>query len=95
MARERRSSLTLRILTVNVIAPVVLMIGLLFMSQYRDNLIRAELETLKAQAQLFAGAISEGAVKPVQKGRPFLFARPEEMEVLLPELSRRMLRRLG
>lgn len=95
MARERRSSLTLRILTVNVIAPLVLMIGLLFMSQYRDNLIRAELETLKAQAQLFAGAISEGAVKPVQKGRPFLFARPEEMEVLIPELSRRMLRRLG
>lgn len=95
MARERRSSLTLRILTVNVIAPLVLMIGLLFMSQYRDNLIRAELETLKAQSQLFAGAISEGAVKPVEKGRPFLFARPEEMEVLIPELSRRMLRRLG
>jgi two-component system sensor histidine kinase ChvG len=95
MARERRSSLTLRILTVNVIAPLVLMIGLLFMSQYRDNLIRAELETLKAQSQLFAGAISEGAVKPVPKGRPFLFARPEEMEVLIPELSRRMLRRLG
>ncbi len=91
----RRSSLTLRILAVNVIAPMVLMTGLLYMSQYRDNLIRAELETLKAQAQLFAGAIAEGAIKPVEKGRPFLFARPEEIEVLIPELSRRMVRRLG
>ncbi len=71
------------------------MMGLLYMSQYRDNLIRAELGTLKAQAQLFAGAIAEGAVKPAENGRPFLFAKPEEIESLIPELSRRMVRRLG
>lgn len=65
------------------------------MGQYRDSLIRAELETMKAQAQLFAGAIAEGAVKPAEKGTPLLFATPEEIETLVPELSRRMVRRLG
>lgn len=93
--KRRRGSLTLIILAVNIIAPLVLMVGLLYMGQYRDNLIRAELETLRAHSQLFAGAIAEGAVRPVQTGRPFLFARPEEIEMLIPELSRRMVRRLG
>lgn len=93
--RVRRGSLTVKILAVNLVAPLVLMAGILYMSQYRDSLVRAELETLKAQAQLFAGAIAEGAVKPVERGRPFLFAKPEEIEVLIPEMARRMVRRLG
>jgi two-component system sensor histidine kinase ChvG len=87
--------LTLRILSVNLIAPVVLVVGLLYLGQYRDSLIAAELKTMTLQAQLFAGAIAEGAVRPVQKGKPLFFARPEEIEMLIPELSRRMLRRLG
>jgi two-component system sensor histidine kinase ChvG len=87
--------LTLRILSVNLIAPVVLALGLLYLGQYRDSLIAAELKTLMLQSQLFAGAIAEGAVRPVQQGKPFLFAKPDEIEMLIPELSRRMLRRLG
>ncbi len=87
--------LTLRILAVNLIAPIVLVVGLLYLGQYRDSLIAAEMKTLTLQAQLFAGAIAEGAVRPVQKGKPLFFARPEEIEMLIPELSRRMLRRLG
>ncbi len=87
--------LTLRILSVNLIAPVVLAAGLLYLGQYRDSLIAAELKTLTLQSQLFAGAIAEGAVRPVQRGKPLFFARPEEIEMLIPELSRRMLRRLG
>lgn len=96
-ARQQRrgGGLTLRILAVNIIAPFVLLVGLLYMGEYRDGLIAAELETLKAQSQLFAGAIAEGAVRPVEKGKPFLFAKPEEIEMLVPELSRRMVRRLG
>ncbi len=93
--KMRRGGLTLRILAVNVVAPLVLVMGLLYMGQYRDSLISAELETIKIQAQLFAGAIAEGAVKPVERGTPFLFARPEEIETMVPELSRRMVRRLG
>ena len=91
----RRGGLTLKILSVNVVAPLVLVMGFLYMGQYRDSLIQAELETLRAQAQLFAGVIAEGAIKPAERGTPFLFARPEEIETLVPELSRRMVRRLG
>ncbi len=94
-SRRHTSRLTLRILAVNLVAPFVLVLGILYMGQYQDNLIRAELETIKAEAQVFAGAISEGAIKPVEQGRPFLFARPVEIETLVPELARRMVRRLG
>ncbi len=94
-ARKRSGGLTLRILSVNLIAPVVLVVGLLYLGQYRESLIKAELETLRTQAQLFAGAIAEGAVRPVQTGKPLFFAKPEEIEMLIPELSRRMVRRLG
>lgn len=94
-ARRRTSRLTLRILAVNLVAPFVLVLGILYMGQYQDNLIRAELETVKAEAQVFAGAIAEGAIKPVEQGRPFLFAKPVEIETLVPELARRMVRRLG
>lgn len=87
--------LILRILAVNLIAPVVLVVGLLYLGQYRDSLIAAELKTLSLQSQLFAGAMAEGAVRPVQRGKPLFFAKPEEIEMLIPELSRRMLRRLG
>jgi two-component system sensor histidine kinase ChvG len=93
--QRRGGGLTVRILLVNIIAPFVLLLGLLYMGEYREGLIAAELETLKAQSQLFAGAIAEGAVRPVEKGKPFLFAKPEEIETLVPELSRRMVRRLG
>lgn len=93
--RRRSSRLTLRILAVNLVAPFVLVLGILYMGQYQDNLIRAELETVKAEAQVFAGAIAEGAIKPVEQGRPFLFAKPVEIETLVPELARRMVRRLG
>ncbi|MBI4030638.1 MAG: stimulus-sensing domain-containing protein [Proteobacteria bacterium] len=93
--RDRRGGLTLRILAVNIVAPLILVIGVLYMGQYRDGLIKAEMEILQVQAQLFAGAIAEGAVRPVEKGTPFLFARPEEIETLVPELSRRIVRRMG
>ncbi|MFN3826479.1 MAG: stimulus-sensing domain-containing protein [Micavibrio sp.] len=92
---RRTSRLTLRILAVNLVAPLVLLLGILYMGKYQDNLIRAELETVKAEAQVFAGAIAEAAVRPVEQGRPFLFAKPVEIEAMVPELSRRMLRRLG
>jgi len=93
--RDRRGGLTLRILAVNIIAPLILVVGVLYMGQYRDGLIRAEMEILQVQAQLFAGAVAEGAVRPVEKGTPFLFAKPEEIETLVPELSRRIVRRMG
>jgi two-component system sensor histidine kinase ChvG len=85
----------LRILAVNIIAPLVLVLGILYMGQYRDSLISADLETLKAHSQLFAGAVTESAVRPLERGRPFLFARPEEIEVIVPDLAHRVLHRLA
>lgn len=93
--KTRGSGLTLRILAVNVVAPLVLAVSILYMGQYRDSLIQAKLETLKVQAQLFAAAIAEGAVKPVENGKPLIFNQSNGEEVLIPELSRRMVRRLS
>ncbi len=103
--RRRFTGLTIRIFGVNVIPLLILWVGILYLGQYKDSLIRAELETLKAQAQLFAGAIAEGAVRPVpalvrETPDPRLFGpvvprEPEEVEALAPDLSRRMVRRLG
>lgn len=93
--KKKRGGLTLRILAVNLIAPVVLVLGLLYLGQYRASLIEAELGTLKAQAQLFAAAIAEGAVRPVQNDSSVYARTASQQEVLMPDLSRRMVRRLG
>lgn len=103
--RRRFTGLTIRIFGVNVIPLLILWVGILYLGQYKESLIRAELETLKAQAQLFAGAIAEGAVRPVpvmprdppdsRVFGPLLPREPEEVEALAPDLSRRMVRRLG
>lgn len=56
------SPLTLRILAVNLAAPVLLVLGLFFLDQYADSLIATEIEALATQGELIAAAIGEGAV---------------------------------
>lgn len=63
--RRRFSSLTWRILAINVLALAVLGGGLLFLGAYRQNLIDAELQSLATQAQVFAGAVGEEASSDV------------------------------
>ena len=62
--RRRRlfSPLTSRFLAVNLAAPVLLVLGLLFLDEYQDNLIATELDALNTQGELIAAAIGEGAV---------------------------------
>ncbi len=84
-----------RILGVNIIPILILGFSILYLGQYKDSLVQAELETLKAQAQLFAGAIAEGAVRPGITAEAMIFQNPTETETLMPELSRRMVRRLS
>lgn len=93
--RSRAGGLTLLILAVNIVPLLVLVVGLLSLGQYRQNLINESLKLLRERTQNMATAVAEGAVRPVQKGRPFLFAKPEEIEVMIPELARRMVRRLA
>ena len=64
--RRRRgrllTPLTRRILAVNLVAPVLLGLGLLFLDEYEDSLIATELDGLRTEAELIAAAIGEGAV---------------------------------
>lgn len=92
---DHMSGLTLRILAVNIIAIMILGLGILYLGQYTDSLIEGELAGLRSEAQLFSGAISEGAVRPVFQISPIPFENPQEIEAVKPELARRMVRRLG
>ena len=78
------SPLTLRILAVNVLALAILVGGLLFLGQYRQSLIDAELAALKSQGEIFAAALGEGAVT---RGR-------DDLPVLQATFARQMMRRL-
>jgi len=92
---DQMSGLTLRILAVNIIAIMILGLGILYLGQYTDSLIEGELAGLRSEAQLFSGAISEGAVRPVFQISPIPFENPQEIEAIKPDLARRMVRRLG
>jgi len=89
-ARPRRwrplsSPLTRRILAVNLIAPILLVAGLLLLDRYKQGLIQSELAGLATQAEMVAGAIGESAVAEQSLG--FL--------EINPELARQMVRRLA
>ncbi|MCC6597852.1 MAG: sensor N-terminal transmembrane domain-containing protein [Alphaproteobacteria bacterium] len=59
---ERRiTGITLRIIGVNALALLVLMLGILYLSQYQGTLIKARLETFQSELELIALALSEGA----------------------------------
>ena len=62
--RHRLSPLTRRILAVNLMALAILFGGQLYLDEYHRRLIDAELEGLRVQAELFAGALAEGAIDP-------------------------------
>ncbi len=54
------SPLTLRILAVNMFALAILVVGLLYLGQYQNNLIESHLEALKGDSRVFAGMVAEG-----------------------------------
>ncbi len=92
---ERITGLTSKILAVNVIALMILGLGLLYMGQYTDSLIAAELENMRGQARFYSGALSEGSVRTVYQVSPNPYEQPLEIEAIRPEFARRMVRRLG
>ncbi|WP_244630236.1 sensor histidine kinase [Nitratireductor aestuarii] len=55
------SSLTRRILILNFGAIAVLVVGILYINQFRDALIDAQVESLKTQGEIIAGAIAGSA----------------------------------
>lgn len=87
------SPLTLRILAVNLTAPVLLVLGLLFLDQYEDTLIAAELDGLRTQGELIAASIGEGAVIISDNDAIPLFTPEGAMRVIDPDPARQLLRR--
>lgn len=51
-----------RILAINMLAPILLVGGLLYLDEYRESLIEQHVRALIAQGELISGALSEAAV---------------------------------
>ena len=83
--RERWvSPLLRRILLVNALPLALLVAALLYLDQYQNGLLEAEVQSLREQARIYAGALGESAVRETDPDNP----------VLQPELARSLLRRL-
>ena len=62
--RSRRlpfSSLTGKIVTLNLLALAILVSGILYLNQFREGLIEARINALRIQAEIMAGAIGEAS----------------------------------
>jgi len=73
--RPRRlifSPMTRRILAINILALAIPVGGLFYLGPYRDGLIETELEALRTQTEIFAGALGEGAIQTEPSGRQLL-----------------------
>jgi two-component system sensor histidine kinase ChvG len=83
--RERLvSPLLRRILLVNLLPLALLLAALLYLDQYQNGLLEAEVTTLREQARIYAAALGEAAVHEDTPDNP----------LLSPDLSRPLLRRL-
>ncbi len=51
-----------RILAINMLAPILLVGGLLYLDEYRENLVEQSIRALIVQGELISGALSEAAV---------------------------------
>jgi two-component system sensor histidine kinase ChvG len=78
------SPLLRRVLAVNFVPLVLLSATLLYLDQYQDGLLEAEVTALHEQARIYAGALGESAVRATDPNNP----------VLVPDLARPLLRRL-
>ena len=68
------STITRRILAINVFALAVLVVGLLYEGQYREGLINSEVAAMKTQAEMVAAALGEAAVGGENSQNQFLRA---------------------
>ena len=78
------SPLLQRILLVNLLPLAMLLAALLYLDQYQNGLLEADVTTLREQARIYAGALGEAAVHEDTPDNPHL----------VPELARPLLRRL-
>lgn len=68
---ERRiSHLTVRIIAINALALIMLLIGVVYLSQYHNTLIENSLRTFKGEAELVSASIAEVLGNPDAAGPP-------------------------
>src|ERR1700722_7311284 len=75
MARFRQrwvSPLLRRILSVNALPLALLVVALLYLDQYQNGLLEAQVSALREQARVFAGALGESAVRTTDPANPKL-----------------------
>ena len=78
------SPLLRRILLVNALPLALLVAALLYLDQYQNGLLEAEVQALREQARIYAGALGESAVRE----------QSPETPTIQPDLARPLLRRL-
>src|SRR5579875_3744006 len=78
------SPLLRRILLVNALPLALLVAALMYLDQYQNGLLEAEVSALREQARVYAGALGESAVHETSNGQV----------QLVPDLARPLLRRL-
>jgi two-component system sensor histidine kinase ChvG len=78
------SPLLRRILLVNALPLALLVVALLYLDQYQNGLLEAQVGALREQARVFAGAMGESAVRTIDPDNPRL----------VPEIAQPLLRRL-
>ncbi|MBF0268245.1 MAG: stimulus-sensing domain-containing protein [Alphaproteobacteria bacterium] len=87
---QRLSPLTRRILAVNMMPILVLVVGLLYLDEYRATLVEQTLASLHTQGQMFAAALAEGAVYEESSEDDPEGATPIDLSI-----ARNMVRRLA
>lgn len=78
------SPLLRRILLVNALPLALLVVALLYLDQYQNGLLEAQVTALREQARVFAGALGESAVRTTDPDNP----------KLIPGVAASLLRRL-
>src|ERR1700742_3502344 len=68
------SPLLRRILMVNALPLALLVVALLYLDQYQNGLLEAQVTALREQARVFAGALGESAVRTTDPDNPRLVA---------------------
>ncbi|HTP82799.1 MAG TPA: stimulus-sensing domain-containing protein [Alphaproteobacteria bacterium] len=90
MRRRRFSLLTRRILLLNLMAPVVLVAGLLYLDDYRRSLIASEFADLTTQSEIFAAALGAAAIQSTDEAQADTAAAPSNAGPPEEQLSQRL-----
>src|SRR5690349_24645454 len=61
IGQRASSSLTRRIVVLNLVGLIVLLLGFLYLNQFRQGLIQARVQSLLIQGEIIAGAIASSA----------------------------------